>query len=379
MGRSRSFYIASAVVGACLALSACGNAADSGDDASSTAPSVEEIFADLADLPYAERMATITKKAEEEGTVVMYASANTEQQDAWAEAFNEAYPKIALQYVRVDSSTLGERMRAEKAAGRSLFDVASTDSVTGALLAADGLYTAHQGVPIPDDYPEQYIDDTFAIQYINPNVIAWNTDLVSESEAPRDYDDLLDPKWKGKVAVDFVPDNWIAGLLESRGEEGASTFLDNFVNKNEALVRKGHTSIAESLAAGEFPIAAEVYSYTIEGLKADGAPVDYASPKPTPANATGVSISETAPHPYAAALMMNFLLTEKGGQVVGDLGRLSVNPAVADIYAGHKRYTTAGTPEYENLLPILPALADKWATKASDLVEQYLGADRVAR
>lgn len=337
---------------------------------------MEEALSALADLEYEERLTKIEEEAKREGTVILYASARTEQQDAWAEKFNEVYPELALQYVRVDSSTLMDRMIAEKNAGRALFDVASTDSVTGALLKAEDLYEPHQGVPVPPQIPARYVDDTFVIQYINPNVIAWNTDLVSSDEAPRDWDELLDPKWKGMVATDYAPDNWFVGLLEERGEEGAREYLDEFYGTNEALVRKGHSNLANLVAAGEVPIGAELYSYKVEELIEEGAPLDYAAPNPTPANATGISLSKCANNPFAAILLFNFFLTAEGGQVVGDLGRLHVNPEVVDIYEGHKVFTTEGTQQSEALLPIGPELASKWADAARDLVEEY-SADRL--
>lgn len=371
-----------------MAVSACGVSDDSaadepegggspaegqavGDEPEAAAQSIEDILQALGEMDYEERLATIEEKAHEEGAVLLYGSSNIELQEAAAKAFNEKYPDINMLYVRSKSEDIGQRLEAEARAERHLVDVVAVNAVVGAGLFDEGLLANHYGAPIPPGIPARYVNDWGATQYISPNVITWNTDLVSNEEAPRTLDELLDPKWKGKVAFDVGANNFVAGLVHDRGEDGAREYLEKLIIDNEALIRSGHTNMTKLMAAGEFPLAVELYAYKVEGMIVDDdAPLGWHAPEPTAANATGVYIYKHTTRPHAAALLMHHMLSKEGAQVVADTGRISVNTGVELAYPNLQPFIQEGTPEYERLLPISPELAIEVEAVTRELLEE---------
>lgn len=343
----------------------------SSDDAAPTG--VEGVLQELSSMPYEERLAELEKCAAEEGTVMLYGGANQELQQGWIEAFTDKYPDINAEQYRAKPEDIGVRIAAEAQADRHTVDMIHVNAIEGASLYKQGFVAPHYGAPIPEGFPQKHVTDWSATGWINPNVIAWNTDLVSEEDAPTTLDDLLDPKWKGKVAIDIGPYTFVAGLVSERGEEGARDFLQKLVVDNEALVRSGHTAMTETMAAGEFPVAVELFANRVEQLKVDsGAPITWMAPDPTATSAVSNFIYADAPHPCAAALFMHFLLSEEGSQVTADTGRIPANPNVTLPYPDLAAFVEEGTEVNENILTLLPELAIEVDPVARKLVEEII-------
>src|SRR5690606_7852304 len=125
---------------------------------------------------------------------------------------------------------------------------------------------------------------------------AWNTDQVSESEVPDSYEDLLDPSWTGKVGIEAGDVPWMATLFQEWGEDEGKAYFEDLGNL-DPFVQDSHTTLAELVASGEVPISPTVYDYDAEGLKRDGAPVDWKPIDPLVAYPYVVSLPSYAPHP----------------------------------------------------------------------------------
>jgi iron(III) transport system substrate-binding protein len=171
---------------------------------------------------------------------------------------------------------------------------------------------------------------------VSVNVIsgAYNTDLVKPQDVPKSYDDLKNPKWKGRLTVEAEDMDWFAALIEKLGEEKGVALFRDIVRTNGVSTRTGHTLIANMVAAGEVPLAITVYSYKPEQLARDGAPVQALYLPPLVALATGVSVTRCAPHPNAAVLFYEFMLRD-GQEVLAKRDiiptNLKVRPLPADM------------------------------------------------
>jgi iron(III) transport system substrate-binding protein len=164
------------------------------------------------------------------------------------------------------------------------------------------------------------------------NTFAYNTELVSATEAPKTWEDLLDPKWKGRIAMDTEPDVMIEGLISAWGREKTEDYLKRLSRQN-IVMRRGHTLIAQLLAAGDFPVAAELYDYRVLELKHRGAPVELVLTSPMPAATNALMIPRHAPRPHAAALMYDFLVSEEGQKIISiDIGRTPSRRGVPALY-----------------------------------------------
>ncbi|HYA27859.1 MAG TPA: extracellular solute-binding protein, partial [Acidobacteriota bacterium] len=159
-----------------------------------------------------------------------------------------------------------------------------------------------------------------------------NTRLVGAAETPKKYDDFLDGKWKGNFALDMDPDKSLMGWLKTWGPERTKKYLQA-ISKNDVVVRKGHTLLAQLLCAGEFKAAIDLYAYRLADLKyTRGCPVEISYPDPTPATPSPVGIIKRTPRPYAAALLLDYLLSEPAQKIFTEAGRTSGRRGIRPRY-----------------------------------------------
>ena len=169
----------------------------------------------------------------------------------------------------------------------------------------------------------------------NYYVVGYNSRLVSAKDAPTDWQDLLNPKWKGKIGMDQEEYEWFGATLDVWGRERALKY-HRALAQQEVQWRKGHTLISQLIAAGEFPVGI-VYAHRIESMKKAGAPVEWAKTS----NPIFVALSPTglaakAPHPNAGKLLLDFMLSYESQQQLRSANRLSgradIEPLVPEMH-----------------------------------------------
>jgi iron(III) transport system substrate-binding protein len=182
-------------------------------------------------------------------------------------------------------------------------------------------------------------------------VIGYNTRQVSAAEAPKDWDDLLAPKWRGKIGMD--PDNHILyGALEQNwGRDKAVTFFRRLAQQ-QIQFRKGNTLLSQLIVAGEYPLGF-VYAHRVEFLKSQKAPMDWVSTM-NPIVTTGgpLALAAKAHNPNAGKLLIDFLLSRDGQLQLRKFYRI---PSRADL----EPISPKLDPKQLRLLPLSPASADK--------------------
>jgi iron(III) transport system substrate-binding protein len=149
-------------------------------------------------------------------------------------------------------------------------------------------------------------------------VQAYNTKLVKQTNLPRSYTDLLDPKWKGKLGIEAKDQDWFASVVDATGGgEAGLRFFRDLAAGNGISVRKGHTLLTNMVISGEVPLALTVYNYMPEQAKKKGAPIDWFAIEPAIARSNAVGITRHARHPNAALLFYEYLLGEGQQYLVG--------------------------------------------------------------
>ena len=385
MPTSRSTLVASLAVTAILAAACSGDPVTDGEDEPEGGTSVaiempltdetstvSEVFAEIAamDLSPEERHDYLYERALEEGEILFYSSMNVEINEAWAEGFRDAYPEIDQQYVGLGRpADLLERVRAEARAGRHLVDVVQGATV-GTVLQDEGLVALHHGVTVPAGFPDEYVEDFGIMLTLSPQVIAWNTNLVSDRSAPREIDDFLDPEHAGCVFTGGP--TWIATMIADRGFEATERWLQDFV-ANEGVVEVASTSgNTRSLAAGEFDCMVYSHTHTLEPMIVDdGAPIEWHAPDPTPAAAQRIYVYEQAPRPHAAALFVHWILSEDGVQVLADDSRIPLYPGVETSYERLRPFSVVGSELQQRLRPLTTEESLEVDEQALDLIESY--------
>ena len=273
-------------------------------------------IAALAALTGAERLKRLAEGAKKEGVVSIYTSMPLDDMAALTSAFEAKYG-VKAKVWRSGSEKILQRGLLEAKANRFEVDVFETNSPETEVLSREKVLIAGNS-PFLNELIPQAIPShkEWIATRLNIFTCAYNTKLVKKEELPKTYQDLLDPKWKGKLSVEADDSDWLAETVMKMGEEKGLALFREIARKNAVSVRKGHTLLSNLVASGEVPLALTVYNYKIEQMKNSGAPIDWFALDPTIARPNANGVARNAPHPHAALLFQDFELTE-GQQILG--------------------------------------------------------------
>jgi iron(III) transport system substrate-binding protein len=284
-----------------LALSPCQLASAQGGASS---------VADIAAYAGPDRAEKLIAGAKKEGTVTVYTSANVDDMAVVTAAFEKKYG-VKVRVWRGSSETLVQRSVTEARGGRYDADVFETGGAAMESLHREKLLQQVKSPSQADLVPEALTahGEWTGTRY-NIFVAAYNTKLIKKDELPKSYDDLLDPKWKGKLGIETDDSDWFGAVMDQLGEQRGLKLFRDIVATNGISVRKGHTLLANLIISGEVPLALTTYAYRAVQLKNSGAPVDWFALPPTIARFEGAGVARRAPHPNAAILFFDFMLTD---------------------------------------------------------------------
>jgi iron(III) transport system substrate-binding protein len=164
---------------------------------------------------------------------------------------------------------------------------------------------------------------------MNVFTLAYNTKSVKKDELPKSWEDLAQPRWKGRLGIEADDSEWLAGVLAQIGEQKGIQIFRDVVRTNGISVRRGHTLLTNLVASGEVPLALTVYNYKAEQLKNQGAPIDWFIIGKAPARANGVGVAARAPHPNAALLFYDFEISEEGQSILAKRDFVPTNRKVS--------------------------------------------------
>jgi ABC-type Fe3+ transport system substrate-binding protein len=179
--------------------------------------------------------------------------------------------------------------------------------------------------------------------------LGYNTKMVKLSEIPKSYEDLLNPRWKGQMMWSTSRGSgapmFIGNVLMSMGQEAGKAYLQKLKGQNIAKSTASNRQILDLVIAGEFPIALHIFNHHAYISKTAGAPVDWYPIEPVTATIQTIALAKNTPHPHAAMLLLDFVLSEKGQKVFQQSNYLPAQPKVpakqADLKPGGGRFTKA--------------------------------------
>jgi iron(III) transport system substrate-binding protein len=256
--------------------------------------------------------------------VVWYTAMNTQDAEPLRKRFEETHPGTTLTVLRQPGEKIRNRIVTEARAGKGFWDVVSFNHLDMDVLEGEKML-AGKAEPL----------------YVRQYTIGYNTNLVRPGEAPRDWADLLQPKWKGKLAIDDNEVEWYASMLDYMGREKGTAFM-RALARQEPQFRRGHTLLSKLLMAGDFPLAI-VHAAEMDEAKKSGAPVDWVRTlDPLVTSPSVIAISARAPNPAGARQFVDFMLSEEGQKILADHGRMPAravqgNPAVFFVKPGLAR------------------------------------------
>lgn len=271
---------------------------------------------DAADSNDAFRLAQTVEKAKAERKVVLYSTQTESQSRELLRAFEKKYPFIETSLYRAGTGGLLSKIVTENQAGRNQTDVIQIGGFEAQVLKEKGLalrYVSPEAEFFPAGFkdPEGFWCDVF----VNVGVMAYNKKLVPAQQAPKSYQDLLQPKWRGKISIDQEDAEWFGNILEVMGRERGMEFARS-LGEQDLIPRRGRRLQAQLLSAGEFPIALNLYISSVAELMGMGAPIEIVAAEPLIAKLHPIFPARLAPHPNAAKLYIDFVLSEEGQRLI---------------------------------------------------------------
>ncbi len=272
--------------------------------------------ADVATYSGPDRERKLVAGAKKEGQLTIYTSAQNKDMGALVEAFEKKYG-IKVEMWRASSEKVLQRAIQEARGNRNTMDVAETNGPELESMHREKIVQAVKSPYLADLIPQAVMPHgEWVGTRLNVFVQAYNTQQVKKEDLPKTWEDLRDPKWKGKLGIEQEDSDWLAGICQEIGEAKAIALFRQIVNANGISVRKGHTLLTQLVVSGEVPLSLTVYNYKAEQLKGKGAPIDWFSIGPAIARPNGVAVAKKAPHPHAAVLFYDFEISPEGQKIL---------------------------------------------------------------
>ncbi len=282
------------------------------------APKKPTTAAEVALYTGADRQQILEEGAKKEGKLTFYTTGILVQTvRPIVDTFQKKYPYIKVEIWRAGTQELIPRFSQEFAAGKYTADVIELTQAGGVMLQEMGLLQAFHS-PNLASVEEGSVSKApggayTAGHYVSGISLAYNTKVIKKEEAPKTYHDLLDPKWKGKMAMagSNTGISWVGGLLETFGE----TFVDKMSKQKIALHQVSARALLDMVISGEYAMAPTTMDSHVNKSKQKGAPVLWVPLEPVPAYIGQIMLPKNSPHPYAAMLFIDFDLSRQGGQI----------------------------------------------------------------
>lgn len=278
---------------------------------------------------FAEDWAEVVAKAEKEGEVILYIATPPAVTEPVIAAFQAKYPKIKATYIRDSAAVLVTRYESE----RNTTGMSPADVVEGATFSS--LTNKHSDwflpvagapadfVPSLADFPASAKSENSVISAAYNWTLSYNTGAMSGDNLPKNWKDLADPKWAGKgMMIDPRQSpsylSWYVFQREQLGDDYLKA-----LGANKFVLSNGGAPATQAVAAGQVEFAFPVARSHSASIRASGAPVEHLDLTPFQVNSTIQAYPTKAPHPYAARVLANFMLSPEAQQMYCDLGDLA--------------------------------------------------------
>src|SRR5438874_10904323 len=298
----------------------------------------------------ADRAQRLLSEAKKEGSLTLYTTMTPEDAGPLVAEFEKKYG-IKLRMWRGINQKLVQRALAEARAGKSAVDVYEGSGHGMEILHREALLEKFWS-PAFGDIPREAFPrhGHYAPDNLLFFVMGYNTKLVKAEDVPKSYEDLLQPRWSGNFGIEASDVIWFAAVAKAMGEEEGLAYFRKLAAM-KPQIRGGHTLMTELVAAGEIPIVLTLYNQAVDKLKERGAPIDWKPLPPAFGRADGIALAKQAPHPHAALLFADFVLSPEGQRIIKERARVPVNRTVDSSF-----------DQRVFMIIELAALLDEWDT-----------------
>src|SRR5256886_8381135 len=263
-----------------------------------------------------DRARRLIATAQKEGSFALYTSFAEKDLPPLTILFEKKYD-VKVRVWRAGSEKVLQRTLAEAAAKR--YEV---DAIHSSALEMETLHREKILQAVASPYSKELIAGAlrshhdWVATYLSVWVQAYNTQLVKKEDLPNTFQDLLDPKWKGKLGIEANVPEWYSTVVLSMGEEKGIQFFRDLVARNGISVRTGHSLLNNMVVAGEVPLALTVYNFMAEAARRQGAAIDWFALEPAVAPMSGGGLPRRAAPPQAAPPFYQLLLPSEAQELL---------------------------------------------------------------
>jgi iron(III) transport system substrate-binding protein len=259
--------------------------------------------------------------AKKEGVVKVRLPLEIQRFAGMAELFKARYPGIEVEYTRGTGPARAQQPLITFKRGTYLADVLSSwDPMEQEYRAADALIPLSD-LPAFKSIPAAYnAEGNYGVGFrLQHWCIGYNTEKVKKSDLPKTWEDILtNPRWRGgKIGMARNVHVWLGTLWGSKGTAWVNNYIEKTFEVVKPQLRKENLrAYLKLMSIGEYDMAIPAGDFIIRTLEDDGMPITLHCPEPVPTNAGWIGIFKGNPHPNAAKLFANWMLS-KEGQIAG--------------------------------------------------------------
>ena len=293
----------------------------------------------------------VIQGARKEGEVIWYTTMTLDQSKQVVDRFKTRYPFIEPTLFRTGGGPLLNKIMTEVRGGRNAWDVLVGRGEMVLPLAEKKLLASYRSPETKMiDNPLVDKEGYWTAYYINTYVLGWNTKMVKNEDVPKTYEALINPKWKGgQISVDTEAYGMLQGLTGVWGKEKAISYFKRLAAL-DPVPKRGNTERVQMAVAGEYPLLL-AYNQTIQRMTSRGAPIDWLPLEPAVVQVNPAMLAAKAPHPNAARLFLDFLLSKESAELLRSFQRIpvrrDVEPDPPRLFRGY-RYVIENPEDYKN-------------------------------
>ncbi len=302
---------------------------------------------DIALLKSSDRQKILIEGARKEGRLTFYTTLIIEQVvRPMKDAFEKEYPFIQIEYFRGNSDRVAQKLFAEYQAKRYAVDVVDGSSTTTMVRRAGFMQKFYS--PYLAEYPPELKDAEgyWGVSNLYFHTIGYNTRMVKPNEVPKAYEDLLSPRWKGQMIWSTGRGGggplFIGNVLATMGDSAGKAYLQKLRGQNIAKSTASSRQVLDMVIAGEQPIVLVIFNHHAYISKQAGAPSEWQPIEPVVSTISTIGLPRFAPHPHAAMLFLDFVLSKRGQKVMQQSNYLPSHPEMpalqADLKPGGGRF-----------------------------------------
>ncbi|HEY1235729.1 MAG TPA: extracellular solute-binding protein [Candidatus Binatia bacterium] len=299
----------------------------------SRSATVDDALKNIRNLSSKQRKTTVEEGARKEGEVLWYTSMSLTDFPKIVGAFEKTFPYVKIRTNRLSQSSVIPKIETEARAGHYAVDVVGSAPMEMWELKQKG-YSAAYLSPELKAFPTASFDPQgfWSSTEVTPLVLALNTNLVSPNEAPRSYQDLLQPKWRGKMNFGSDEYAWYSVLLDGMGKTKGLDYMKALARQQLHIPGGSSIMRLQLMLAGESALAIAARARRATEYKEKGAPIDYRLLDPYPAEPNGLALMRRSAHAYASMLFIDWMLSEEGQTVLAQqIPRITLRKGIKQI------------------------------------------------